>query len=1437
MSPQVIREIVSVPEHPTVVRLDALGAKGTEWIEQSYCLTDDVKGHLTALRSAFGMDTGKGVFVIGPYGSGKSHLLAWIITRLEAGDFVPDGPAVSFVSLVNFGARMRLEDIVRDALGIEAETGDRRVAWAEVADRHPRGLVLILDELSEFLRSKPDPQSFNEDIRFLQFMGEWAAGRRFWVLGALQEGIERTGAIEHDLYRKIKDRYPLRLILSPSHIRELIADGVLTKQAGYEAAVGGVMERLRQAAPPGTRWDVDSLAAIYPLHPATLDLLDEVRDRFSQTRGAIDFAVTQLRGDAQRGISPFLDRPVGELLTPDVIIDHYSDLIAIQPEFLPISDKVFPYYRKNMDRLVKQAPLRAISWRLLKLLALAFLSRSRKGVTPAEATWWLGFSAIQIAPEKNLKIVADALERLASDGQFVKASREGYFLHTEEDAEGTFQRLLGHELSRMNEAEETLFETLAAILPERGVNPLALPRGVWLPRDVKWHGHDRRCHGFVDNEDPPASNGSRGNTLCIRLPWGDAKPSEAHHTVIPARVPLSDDVREAVACVRLLAKPVDPAVEKRARKVLDDRLANLSHEIAAAYHRARRLAPGVHGETAGGNTVHDTTEAWLADCFRWVLGRTYTAFERFAPAAGPLSFASYRAFFRFLERGDIEGRAEDPDVDLIREGYMVPMKLIKGAGREYRLPRDLERNELIKLVMPLLESDPEPIALYSYLADSLYGLVPDQIHVLLLFLLSQGEIDIIKGRRSISELYETLPTPNKYDRITKGSGLDGSAARALDLLCATLGARGPSQGTVVSQRQAAARASAQVATGAEPLSLLAMRLSDVSGSEALRKRIARLLDWSAAFTRSEDPLKGFSQLLYEAGAIERYIDELTALRGLPERIQRLIAERDRYVHLLASLPSDNLLDADSAVMVASLGPPPDLDVVEVLERWLADARNAYGHYTKVYAAVHDAYVSEIAAHPAWRFAPPDAAALRHAGLQETLSRYRMRRADAERQRCRGISNLSFSPVCACGFDGKQAPLGETLDSMSALQKEISEGIVAFFGQREVADKVRSFAEERQDRHPETAKYLAGQSIMPVIEDIAAFERHLAGLDTVRTIRLSELGRALAGQSWTKRRLFETMERLVGDRGDAPIRFEGGMMAGAPDQVTAWCVSQALQTGTPLPEGLPSRSVVEAVSALDPSGISQSALAALESLGLPDEGVDHVLRLLIGGAFPIRMPEERGPLVAALLDLLGSAEPDSVAAYAERMAVYYGLTPRMNRVAKEAWEAWLDRLADWPGLQGLPDVIDLLRAHGDATWVIVDALGIPLTTRFTAAIEDLLPSWRLDTVVFGRLRTESTTAGFYKALAEAGIKHSFEKIDCVDRVIHERQAPFQDIATLVAAELAMAFRERRPHLDRTRPLVVTADHGFRLTKDTKALSHGGASLLEATVPLFALTPRS
>src|SRR5439155_8804363 len=107
----------------------------------------------------------------------------------------------------------------------------------------------------------------------------------------------------------------------------------------------------------------------------------------------------------------------------------------------------------------------------------------------------------------------------------------------------------------------------------------------------------------------------------------------------------------------------------------------------------------------------------------------------------------------------------------IREAYLVPMGLMQRKRSEYVMSPMLDNNDLVRLLSPILEHHPSPARVYEHLSAPVYGLVPDQIQLLLLVLLIQGEIDIVKGDHSYRDTYETMISPLQYDRILPGRAL------------------------------------------------------------------------------------------------------------------------------------------------------------------------------------------------------------------------------------------------------------------------------------------------------------------------------------------------------------------------------------------------------------------------------------------------------------------------------------------------------------------------------------------------------------------------------------------------------------------------------------------------------------------------------------------
>ncbi len=639
-----IREYLDVTPQPTVVRLDHLQDNNAEWIRDSYYITGDTRSHLEALRVLLSKDTGCGIFLIGHYGSGKSHFLAYVTQQLRDQAFSARNPSVLPISLLNYKAAQSLESIVERELEIAESQSDRRTVWKNIAGRFPAGLLLVMDELSEYLRSKPTAESFNEDLRFLQFLGEWAQAQPLWVLAALQEQIEHTGEIEYDLFRKIKDRYPFRFLLTPSHVRDLIAERIMRKRPSYARAVESLALELKKVY-PDSLVNYAEFCEIYPLHPVTLELLEEVRDRFSQARGIIDFVLTQLLGNEARGIAPFLDKPWGHLLTPDTIVDHFADLFEVQQEFLPIAQKVLPYFRSQIPDLFQNKVQQDLAWRVLKLMILVHLSPRREALDADEAAQWLLFKVSSIDPEKNRDIIRKVLDTLAHRGSFVKQQGAQFRLDLEDDSKEYLDQLVSKTAGEIQTRGDSIFESLLPALEQADFNPFALPRDRWHTFRVRWHFHDWEMQLFFGGGMPPQRTGL---ALQIGLPWGPPADG-ACARIVPSRIEPNPDILELAALHYLKDRPLPARVLSRIQERVASRSPWFRSIVRTSYMEAAlidatgaKATPPLQSQSSllGGH------KEWLNTYGEWLLRQTYPLFERFAPGSGPLPKEAYRQFMK-----------------------------------------------------------------------------------------------------------------------------------------------------------------------------------------------------------------------------------------------------------------------------------------------------------------------------------------------------------------------------------------------------------------------------------------------------------------------------------------------------------------------------------------------------------------------------------------------------------------------------------------------------------------------------------------------------------------------------------------------------------------------------------------------------------------------
>ena len=248
----------------------------------------------------------KGILVVGNYGTGKSHLMAVVSAVAEHQDLASHltNPKVARqaadiagrfrVIRAEIGSTtMSLRDIVcsvledgLDGLGVAYEfpstdaRHENKSALEEMmaafqAVHSDRGLILVLDELLDYLRSRAD-QALSLDLSFLRELGEVCKGSRFRFIAGVQESLFDNPRFQFvtDTLRRVKDRFE-QVRIARDDVAFVVAERILKKDAKQQALI---REHLKQFAPlyGSMNEKMDEFVRLFPIHPAYIDTFERV---------------------------------------------------------------------------------------------------------------------------------------------------------------------------------------------------------------------------------------------------------------------------------------------------------------------------------------------------------------------------------------------------------------------------------------------------------------------------------------------------------------------------------------------------------------------------------------------------------------------------------------------------------------------------------------------------------------------------------------------------------------------------------------------------------------------------------------------------------------------------------------------------------------------------------------------------------------------------------------------------------------------------------------------------------------------------------------------------------------------------------------------------------------------------------------------------------
>jgi hypothetical protein len=305
------RDLVQFDPIETVVQLRAADERAeAERLVRTYVISERMADLLTRLVFPHLQYTtpadNRGLFIVGNYGTGKSHLMSVLSAVAEHVDLAAalTNPAVAQaageiagrfqVVRAEIGSTtMPLRDILLGELemalaerGIKHEfppmdqapnSKDLLVAMMAAFDEHypGQGLLLVVDELLDYLRSRRD-QALVLDLTFLRELGEAGRLTRFRFMAGIQESLFDSPRFQFvaDSVRRVKDRFE-QVRIAREDVAYVVAERLLRKD---ERQKGLVREHLARFTPlyGDMAEKLDDFVRLFPVHPAYLETFERV---------------------------------------------------------------------------------------------------------------------------------------------------------------------------------------------------------------------------------------------------------------------------------------------------------------------------------------------------------------------------------------------------------------------------------------------------------------------------------------------------------------------------------------------------------------------------------------------------------------------------------------------------------------------------------------------------------------------------------------------------------------------------------------------------------------------------------------------------------------------------------------------------------------------------------------------------------------------------------------------------------------------------------------------------------------------------------------------------------------------------------------------------------------------------------------------------------
>lgn len=505
-----------------------------ERLVRTYVISDrmaDVILHrvLPTLSLERGEETG-GLFVVGNYGTGKSHLMSLLSAIAEHSELVDavTHPAVTkemkevvagkfLVVRQEFGStNMPLRDVVLGYLreGLKKmslnvyfpsmdeapNTKDLLIdAMMTFQKKYPgQGLLVVIDELLEYLLGRKERELIM-DLAFLREIGETCAVTDLRFVAGIQESLFDNPRFQFaaDSIRRVRDRYQQVRIVRED-VAFVVSRRLLVKNASQRKRIRAYLEKFSPLYELMAE-RMDEFVELFPVHPAYLEMFERVT--IIEKRQALK-AISQ---EMRRVLNDDVPQEQAGLISFDAFwrLIQEDPSYRSTPEIREVLDKsqVLEERIKNaMLPIYRDAALRIVHALSLHRLTIGDL-RAPIGLAPKELRDRL--CLYLPIPEADAAFLLTSVESVLQEisrtvsGQFISHNRENdqYYLDLDKDVD--FDALIEQRAAVLEEEilDRYYFDALRRIL-ELSESTYRPGFRIWQI-EIPWTGRGMTRDGYV----------------------------------------------------------------------------------------------------------------------------------------------------------------------------------------------------------------------------------------------------------------------------------------------------------------------------------------------------------------------------------------------------------------------------------------------------------------------------------------------------------------------------------------------------------------------------------------------------------------------------------------------------------------------------------------------------------------------------------------------------------------------------------------------------------------------------------------------------------------------------------------------------------------------------------------------------------------------------